>query len=217
MQTETNPKPEASAAAKLKAKYRPLLTGAEILTIVAKFQAIPMQERTALEAAVLVKLATFAYKLQTDAVTPTYIASEETNKAYLAVAAEAASKVKLGASELKIGASAKRSFDSTKAEWAYCWERFTGAYMLTPSELVSALEHCYLEFTLPSDFVARLEGLLDASATAASLVDTTFILEATKLLSEIRRLIAYAAGTPAEETAEASVRCTNASIEELDL
>lgn len=152
------------ATNKLKAKYRPLLTGAEILTVVTKFQAIPLQERTPLEVSVLTKLATFAYKLQADLVTPTYTASEETNAAYLELAAsleaETNSKTKLNNSEL---ATAKRQL-TKEQEWAYCWERFKSGYMLTPSELKNALEHVYLNFTLPADLVSAAETLLSAEA-----------------------------------------------------
>ena len=150
---------------KLAAKYRPSLTAEEITCLIEALRTVPRELRTPIQTAAFYKLSKIAYKISEDLVAPAYVATASTLST---VQAELNASSTLSKAELAIAAKLESQAASRKLtkeqEWAYCWDRFKSGYMLTPSELANALEHAYLNFTLPADLVSATESLLSAEA-----------------------------------------------------
>jgi len=147
---------------KLTAKYRPSLTAEEITCLIEALRTVPRELRTPVHTAAFYKLSNISYKISEDLVAPAYVATAPVIQAELDAVGT------LTKAELAIAAKLESQAASRKLtkeqEWAYCWDRFKSGYMLTPSELTNALEHVYLNFTLPADLVSATESLLSAEA-----------------------------------------------------
>lgn len=148
---------------KLTAKYRPSLTAEEITCLIEALRSVPRELRTPVQTAAFYKLSNISYKISEDLVAPAYVATDSTLSA---IQAELDASSTLSKAELAIAAKIESQAASRKLtkeqEWAYCWDRFKSGYILTPSELTNALEHAYLNFTLPADLVSATETLLSA-------------------------------------------------------
>lgn len=153
---------------KLTAKYRPSLTAEEITCLIEALRSVPRELRTPIQTAAFYKLSNIAYKISEDLVAPAYVATAPVIQAELDAVGT------LTKAELAIAARLESQAASRKLtkeqEWAYCWERFKSGYMLTPSELTNALEHAYLNFTLPTNLVSAAETLLSAEVFTNEIV-----------------------------------------------
>lgn len=180
-------------------KYRPLLSGAEILTLTSLIQAIPKHQRTPVQATAFKKLSTLVYKIQEDIAAPAYVASvasvasarDQALANHLAnqLTNELSSGPALSSSELAIAARLDKVTPSNKAatltkeqRWADCWHRYaSGTCQLNIVECIAALEHCYLNITLPEDIIARTEAMLNDVAEIELQLITTLLAEILEL------------------------------------